>query len=229
MSEVWKRQCDRAEQSLLLALADHADDNGGSLFPSQELLAWKTGYSVAQVRRILGRLKTAKVLIELKRGRRGRATEYRLMVSALPLKQPLKMSASSQEPTAQSEALTAHSDEIPLIAVSAQPSLEPPSSNHHLGASPSANGHKRRDEFFENVVAVCHYGPEALTEDLRNRIGRFCKQVRKTGTEAGYILGFPEIWEDAHPGVPVTIGVLINHWGDYMAGNVLPLPARGRR
>jgi hypothetical protein len=52
MSKVWSSDLPRAEKMILLAYADHADDEGGSVFPAVGRISWKTGYSKRQVIRI---------------------------------------------------------------------------------------------------------------------------------------------------------------------------------
>lgn len=54
MNEVWqKSKHSGSELLLLLALADHASDNGGDIYPSQKTMAAKTRMSDRQIRRIL--------------------------------------------------------------------------------------------------------------------------------------------------------------------------------
>ena len=53
MSEVWKLDFPRHTQSLMLALADHASDDGSNIYPSIRYLGWKTGYSERQVQRLI--------------------------------------------------------------------------------------------------------------------------------------------------------------------------------
>jgi len=56
MTWVWDQAIAPNQKIVLLAIADHANDEGGNSFPSQETLAKKTGYTVRQVRRIIGQL-----------------------------------------------------------------------------------------------------------------------------------------------------------------------------
>jgi len=88
MAQVWEMDVDHPEQLVLLALADWADDDGGHLFPPQRLVAWKTGYSERQVRRILHGLIEQGALMVLSKGGQTkggtyRTTEYRLRLDML--------------------------------------------------------------------------------------------------------------------------------------------------
>jgi hypothetical protein len=62
MSQVWELDLPHNAQSIFLALADHADDDG-YCYPSVARLAWKTGYGVRQVQRTLKDLRDQKLAI----------------------------------------------------------------------------------------------------------------------------------------------------------------------
>jgi hypothetical protein len=80
MSMVWTLDLDHPEQSVLLAFADHAHDDGRA-FPGLRYVAWKTGYSHRQVRRIVDKLEDNGILVVEREPRRGRATVYQLVLS----------------------------------------------------------------------------------------------------------------------------------------------------
>lgn len=85
---VWTLSLPRCERDVLLAMADHADDDGGRCYPSIDHLAWKTDYSARQVQRALASLK-AKKIVEVEAGAeggRGRLPEYRLHLDRASLK-----------------------------------------------------------------------------------------------------------------------------------------------
>jgi len=56
MGIVWELDVPHNYQLVLLALADHASDDGSSVYPGIKYLAWKTGYSERQVQRVLDKL-----------------------------------------------------------------------------------------------------------------------------------------------------------------------------
>ena len=72
MGGVWELDLDHRQKFVLLALADHADHNGGSVRPSVALIAWKTGYSKRQVQRIIRDLEEAGILVRTSDGIGGR-------------------------------------------------------------------------------------------------------------------------------------------------------------
>lgn len=62
LGHVWDLDLPANKLLVLLALADHADHNGENAYPSADLIAWKTGYSERQVRRILQSLVKDEIL-----------------------------------------------------------------------------------------------------------------------------------------------------------------------
>ncbi len=143
MSEVWTRELPHPEQSVLLALADHADDEGGSVFPSLALVAWKTGYSTRQVRRIVRTLEDRGALVLVAEATRYRPNEYRIVMEAVPAKTPFRADNLSglDEPRADIQdtradiALSHRAD----IALSARTITEPPEEPSDNSGSSTAN------------------------------------------------------------------------------------------
>lgn len=88
VSMVYEREVNHAQQSILVAMADHADDDGRHCFPSVPFIAWKTGYSQRQVQRCIGELRQIGCLLVEREATRYRPTEYRIVLAALPAKEP---------------------------------------------------------------------------------------------------------------------------------------------
>lgn len=63
MGLVWDADLDKDTKIILLAYADHADHEGGGVYPGVPLIAWKTGYSDRQVQRITHSLVAMKIMI----------------------------------------------------------------------------------------------------------------------------------------------------------------------
>jgi hypothetical protein len=66
MVKVWEHEFPHPEQAVMLALADHAHDNGEGIHPAIDRIAWKTGYARRNVQLILKRLKGSGVVVETK-------------------------------------------------------------------------------------------------------------------------------------------------------------------
>ena len=97
MGQVWELDLPHNAQSILLALADHADDDG-YCYPSVGRLAWKTGYGVRQVQRTLKDLRDQKLAIPTGSvvGGRHNTTVYKLHPSAGKQKPPFQPKTERQ-------------------------------------------------------------------------------------------------------------------------------------
>ena len=62
---------------VLLALADEADDNGGSCFPSLRRMAGKCRMSTSGVRQVIGRLESSGLIVVVRPDRQGRGHHNR--------------------------------------------------------------------------------------------------------------------------------------------------------
>ncbi len=83
MALVWLTDLPPAHKLVLLAYADHADDDGDGIYPGEARLAAKSSYSVSSVRRITRELLDTGLLIQVRRGWRGQRAEYAIDVPVL--------------------------------------------------------------------------------------------------------------------------------------------------
>lgn len=86
ITDVWRVKAPPHVAFVLVALADFADDDGGSIFPSVATIAWKTNYSPRQVQRTLSELRDKGVLIGERPAYGVQPPLYRLDLSKLPQK-----------------------------------------------------------------------------------------------------------------------------------------------
>lgn len=85
--QVWELDLPHAQLLVLLSLADHGKDDGSDVYPSVGKTAWKAGYSVKQVQRIMDQLIEAKILVLVEdRSESGESNKYRIDISAAPRK-----------------------------------------------------------------------------------------------------------------------------------------------
>lgn len=79
MARAWELDIPQNEKFVLLAFADHADDDGVT-YPSIGRIAWKSGYSARQVQAIVSKLRASGILeaIDGFKGGRSLATAYRI-------------------------------------------------------------------------------------------------------------------------------------------------------
>jgi hypothetical protein len=88
MHEVYAKELDHAKQAVLLAMADHADDEGWNCFPSMDRIAYKTGYKPRNVIRVVKELREIRALVIVADATAQKPTEYRICLEALPDKPP---------------------------------------------------------------------------------------------------------------------------------------------
>jgi hypothetical protein len=121
---VWELDIPHPQQYVLLAMADHADHEGGNIYPSIAAIAWKTGYSERQVQRIVKELVTSKIL-ELTKQAAGQygTNHYRIVWENAPRKSPRKPMGDkmSSLDSVRGDILTFRGD----TQMSPDPSLEP--------------------------------------------------------------------------------------------------------
>jgi hypothetical protein len=152
--KVWDLDLPNAQQSVLLALADHADHEGASVRPSLGLVAWKVGYSKRQVRRIVAALREAGLIVEVAAARSRRAVEYQLCLEAGRRKEPYQpdredredimssLSGMSGGTSGAARADIAVSAEPPVVE---KPDTTPPAPPSVKGGAPHDQGSGRSD------------------------------------------------------------------------------------
>lgn len=62
MGQVWEKDLPFNKAWVLMALADHADHQGNNVFPALPLIAWKTGYALSSIKRIVAELRDDGIL-----------------------------------------------------------------------------------------------------------------------------------------------------------------------
>lgn len=82
MGLVWDEPMERGMKFVLLAYADHADHEGGNIFPAIETISKKTGYDERSVQRLTTKLEQAGylVLVGDRAGGPGKSTHWRISV-----------------------------------------------------------------------------------------------------------------------------------------------------
>ncbi len=127
MAQVWEYQFSHSEQSVMLALADHAHDDGTNVRPSIAYISWKTDYSERQAQRILRDLQTKGILrvVRHEHGGRGFATEYDIHLEKGVKKSPFRKKGDTTREKGDIDDIKGDiSDEKGDGAVSPQPSIE---------------------------------------------------------------------------------------------------------
>ena len=124
MNAVFAMELKPAEKLVALALADHADADGGNIWPAVERIAWKTGYSLRHVRRLIGELCKAGILLVTGRGPAG-TVKYALNLAAAG--RPAYVPGVTSETVARTPESGARTPESPKPSLTINKSPEQPS------------------------------------------------------------------------------------------------------
>lgn len=76
--------------SVLIAMGDHADDDGKHCFPSVDKIAWKANYKWRQVVNIMRDMEKAGVITRVANATQRRPTEYQINFDSVPKKTPFE-------------------------------------------------------------------------------------------------------------------------------------------
>lgn len=198
----------RPQVAILLAMADHADDEGRHCYPSVDRIAWKANYKPRQVVNIMRDLEKAGVITRVREATRHRPAEYRITLSKAPRKMPFQ----TWRKVNGRGAISQH-DELPESNVGVQsrnlgvqshnnsccenapqppvePSDEPPSTPAPAGAQQDATttnpaqgdgGHSQTNTPHEIVVAFCEAAELPFPPANRGKAYGAAKQLDKAG------------------------------------------------
>jgi len=82
-ADVWQTALPPNQRLVLLAYADHANDDGESIYPGEQIMRDKTSYSATSIRRITAELIDAQVLIRTAEGHKGQRANFRIDMAVL--------------------------------------------------------------------------------------------------------------------------------------------------
>ena len=172
MGEVWLLDLPTSTKMILLALADHSNDDGTHAYPGVRRLAWKTGLSVPSTKRILRDLRDSGLIeaVAWLDGGRGHATKYTIHVvkgiSLTPF-EPVK-GITSDRKGYQEQPERVSSEAVKGIT------SDPPTISNHPEPSVTAPGRKR-DPIWDALTVI--YG-EPETRSERGRRNTAAKELR---------------------------------------------------
>lgn len=141
MSAVWDLDLPRDEKIVLLAFADHADDDG-VCWPAVERIAQKCGYSPRSIQRKLGPLQDRGLLVEMDPafvGGRGQMRRFQVVPEKGDKLAPLQNGKGDKLSLKGDNSVVRKGD----TAMSPEPSLEPSENQSDLfgkGSKPKKNG-----------------------------------------------------------------------------------------
>jgi hypothetical protein len=158
---VWETDLPPHLRYTLLAYADHANDDGESVYPGEVKLIRKTGYKTATIRRNTKALIDLGMLVQEKRGHRGQRAEYRIDMSILTKAAHFDTQTKGDHP---------HDERGSSATVKGVPGDTP---NHQRTISEPSG--RRRDLLWETFVAV--HG-EPATPGERGKYNATVKKLR---------------------------------------------------
>jgi hypothetical protein len=173
----------------LLALADHADDEGANVYPGQDRLARKVGASVRSVRDHLHELERLGYLAVVRRHGPHGTTVYRIAVAKLPTEPTLDRQPTAgperldrqpvagvdRQPTADRQKLPTGSPASPATvstgspaSVDRQPTADNPSGTIRKKKQPSRRGRARETDWPDDFVLTDERRARARAVGCRN-------------------------------------------------------------
>lgn len=220
MGEVWELELPHNLQSVLLALADHADHRGENARPSVELLAWKTGYGGRQVKRILRMLEAQKLIEPMRRGGgRALSTCYRLLLQNGVRKSPFRTDADEQPVVAANgETVSSAQETVTSEGVNSDIAVTPEPLNH---PEPSSSDSSLRSEsgVSRRPKLSTSRGLGSVSSELRRMAGRRdeADPVHESRTrlftllqEKAWLASMPPPWSERSTEADV-LGQLLKH------------------
>ena len=171
MTLVWRSDLPANHKLVLLAYADHANDEGGSVYPGEDWMAAKTSYTGGNIRRVTKELVSSGFLHRVKRGHRGQRAEWEVDVQMLKAAQSarlLELEGARQE--AKSRA-----NDAGEARGTATPNITEPSEEPSVQIASTENEKQRpRNLWWDELVAL--FG-EPTTETRQRLYGRITALV----------------------------------------------------
>ncbi|MDP9224870.1 MAG: helix-turn-helix domain-containing protein [Actinomycetota bacterium] len=216
MGRVFYTQIQGHLKLTLLALADHAEDDGSNVKIGQARLARKVGASERAVRGHIAELRQLGYIEKVGRvGPRGQ-DRHRLIVEKLPTSEQIALlfpyrpatdsrpaTSADRQPSVQSTGNTA--------SVDRQPASANPSENHQKNHQ---SAERARDPIWDGFVAWLGRSPETKSE--RGQWNKACGELRAIGVDnALEVERRGRAYQRAYSGiVPTPLG-LVAHWSEF--------------
>lgn len=185
---------------VLLSLADYADEDGGSIWPSVKTICSDTLLSERQVQYALRNLEQlGEIAVEQKGGGR-RTTRYRILMREV----------QNPHPSEQARGAVDCTPEVQPIAP--DPSVEPPELQN-LAAAPR-NGHRKIPKQELNRVwdALAYIFGAPTTRTAETLRGRVVSSLAAAGASPDEIMRRARAWPQHFDSATLTAAALEKHW-----------------
>jgi hypothetical protein len=204
MSWVWDQDLPTTKKMLLLAIADHCDDDGDNAWPSKARLSKKVGINSSYIRRLLRELEDDGWLVTqtqrggtLQTASDKRPNLYRINIERGALQDP---------PLAKRGAL-----QVPPRGAPQYP-LTISSTSKQTCTPKRAEKTRKPDELFDAIVLACSIDATLLTASARGSLNRATKELREVGAEAEQIATAARAFIAKYPNASLTPTALAKHY-----------------
>ena len=197
MAWVWDQDLPTSQKMLLLAIADHSDDDGDNAWPSKARLARKVGLSENRIRQMLRELEAAGwITTERQQGGTHRTPSdrrpnlYRVVMDERGLThEPLTISGTSST---------------------------------SIGSETKRK--RKADPLFDAIVEACSINALRLTTSSRGALNRAAKELREVGADPDQVLDAARAYRLKYPEAAITPQALAKHFP--ALSNPEPVPSR---
>ena len=229
MGLVFELEVERDEFPVLIALADHAHDDGTSVYPSVGYLAWKTNLSERSVQRILRKLEdrgliestggtsggrgiTREFVLHLSNGVKKSPYDKRKGGKTSPYPKRVKDDTTSPIEAERVTPVTGKGDihdikrvtpVTPPIKVLEPSVLEP-------SVEPSTTGGRARDEHWDALVEVFGFSPTKKTPEHGKWVAAL-KTIRAIGITGDEVIRAADLYREQHPDAAFTVNAVANN------------------
>ncbi len=196
MSQVWDKEFTHSEQSILLAMADYAGDDGRNCYPSYDRIAWKTGYSERQVQRIIKDMVAKGILVIVKAPTQHQSTQYWIRLEKAENKPAFRVDTVSIVDESRVDTMSTLESRVDICdnpgwtsAKSRVDMVSPdPLVNHHL--EPSVKDHNNDDDHARergDVVKAYHQNIGVITSLVGEQLNALIDEVGHISVQAGIL------------------------------------------
>lgn len=201
MGMVWESGLPKNMKMALLAYADHANDDGTSVFPGEEIMAEKTSDSPGNVRKVTKLLLEDGVLVQTKRGYRGQRAEFRINLKRLGAhiarhSETRKGAHHGQERRALEPGKARTTD---------TPNHHEPSLNHQPEVEVTST--RPRDELWDAFTAI-HGDPATKSE--RGKFNKAVSKLREAGVTGDEYPSLVLAYTSKHDGLQPAVFTIAN-------------------
>lgn len=219
MAWVWDQELPTSMKMLLLAIADHADDEGDNAWPSKSRLAKKVGLSENRIRQMLRALE-ADGWIETGRQQGGthrtpidkRPNLYRIIMTNRGLTHEAPPATPPRRGLAH-EAPRGITHEAPRGLTHEPLTISSTSSTSIGGDSDTESPRKRKaDPLFDAMVEACSINALRLTTSSRGALNRAVKELREVGADPDQVADAARAYRLKYPEAAITPQALAKHF-----------------